>query len=307
MDLHKDFPIGGYDPHAEPRDEFKQFETDAWKVGIPSDESLPNEILVGAALESLAPAGLLIDFQGRTNGCAGWSCSHAAQGSYFAATGNAVNFSGMFAYTEAERIRGWLGRNDGAYLTDGRRVSLEIGHCEEKYMPFNGKYYYYKAGSKERNAALLNAAQYRVPTVIPLKGGQDAWDWIKSGHGQCHIGIDFPAEWYGQQPYVLPRVRNFNNIVGGHAITLSGWSFSYVPGQKYAEMINSWPGWGKKGRGLVHIDDMRKILDRASSTVMGYSHRKLDDSWRSYDLEKIVLGKLNLKIKLGGVAPTQAS
>lgn len=284
-DLLEAFPINGYDPDNEPRGELAKHETDAWRSAlVPTDEEIVDAALMADVMEKLSPGILKTDHQGRTNGCEGFSLAHVMQGAIFAATGVSVDLSGMFAYTESERAfpggSVGIGRNQGAFLEGGRIVATKLGCCEERLFPFVGSYQWHKEGSSKRLEQLANAKQFIIPTAIPLKGWKDAWDWLKSGHGWVHIGIPFPSDWYGAQPYMLPRLRS-RGVIGGHAIALSGWDFRQ---DKRIEMVNSWTGWGKQGKGLVHQDDIAGLLDGRGATIVGYSHRKLDANWRSYDL-----------------------
>lgn len=203
----------GYDPTLERRDEIANSSTPM--LFSMRDFQAPEEI---------DPRGMIRhDDQGNMGSCGGHGNTNAAEYVWALADkkySDAKQLSRLFAYLEAQRFDGLLGRDAGSTISGGLRVAKEIGYLEEKHL----KYFTpYPANARTliTNEMRKLAEPFKIRSHTWLDSYDAIFQYIASGAGACFVGTLWNNSFYAQNG-VLESVNLRSG--GGHAYCFAGYS-----------------------------------------------------------------------------------
>ena len=162
----------------------------------------------------------MIDNQGSTCHCAGYSICNLCESLIWKKTGKLINLNADQVYAKAKEIDGDL-NSDGTYLEAAIKAAIQLGGFD---------------GSKIKIGTIYNDGTDK--TVEMVKFLIHKYDFL-------HAGFQIDEGWYAtnQQNYFI---RSYGANLGGHAVCLVGYS------KDGAYIANSWSSnWGSRGFAIL--------------------------------------------------------
>lgn len=154
--------------------------------------------------------------QSSEGSCQGHAQTYATELVHYFKTGKTIRFSPDFAYYEAQRKDGLLGRDQGSTITGGAWVAKNLGSLEERYMPYTPRY----NPQDQPIDARAKAAPFQVANFAILRSYRDIVEWYARGLGACWWGIR-----WGLSESSAGWVTRFTPGRGGHAIGIGMWGY----------------------------------------------------------------------------------
>lgn len=197
---------------------------------------------------------IAVEDQANTSSCVGHATSSCMEACAWIASrqtnGTAPDqFSRWFAYLQAQKAGGMLGRDNGATMSGAAQAMKSVGCCKEATLPFPGRYV-----TKIPVAAIREAGQFKIQTHASLDDYQGVFDFMAGGFGGVIIGIAWTSRLVNSRGVV--ELSDVKGGGGGHALLVWGWSKRVdSQGRHYLWMHNSHTkGWGNGGRAEVAPD-----------------------------------------------------
>lgn len=248
-------------------------------MGYRLDLERRNELLVGAtdcravaAMTFSAPEEIdprrwhRIEMQGSMGSCQGHALSSVCELAFHVATGEATQFSPLFAYYATQSIDGLLGRDCGSTIAGGLKCAREFGQCPIDVMPYPDPVEY---TGEIPEQAWEAASPFRIRSHAFCHTYDDVFNFLASGQGGVEIGIAWGNG-------MTPRngvINTFSPGSGGHAVALLGYSKrTDSSGRKFIWMANSWSiEWGNQGWAEVAPSAIDAMCRHADTVMIGMS------------------------------------
>ena len=203
----------GYNPELERRDEIANSSTPM--LFTMRDFSAPDEI---------DPRKLIRhDDQGNMSSCGGHGNTNAAEFVWALSDGQyseGKQLSRLFAYLEAQRFDGLLGRDAGSTISGGLKVGKDIGYLEEKHLEYVTPYPS-NARTLVTDAMRKLAEPFKIRSHTWLESYDGMFQYIASLTGACFAGSIWNNSFYASNG-VLDSISLRNG--GGHAYCFAGYS-----------------------------------------------------------------------------------
>ncbi len=171
--------------------------------------------------------------------------------------GTFISLSPRFLYEESKKISG---HKEGTTLVACAKVLVDKGVCESKFWK-----YIPKQPGQWLPGAYHNALKYRVKSGYVRITNPKELKASLIKYGAVIIGVKVYKNWYEEKNGHIPDRKGwFNKMLGGHAITITG--FNNIT-QRY-EFKNSWgESWGNSGYGYLSYKEMKRTLMDAIAMV----------------------------------------
>jgi C1A family cysteine protease len=152
-------------------------------------------------------------------------------------------FSRWFAYLQAQKQGGMLGRDNGATMSGAAQAMKLVGCCKESTLPFPGRYV-----TTIPRGALDEASQFKIRSHASLSNYKQVFDFMAGGFGATIIGVAWTSRLANSTGVV--ELADVKGQGGGHALCLWGWSKRKdEQGRHYLWMHNSHgKTYGNNGR-----------------------------------------------------------
>jgi hypothetical protein len=151
-------------------------------------------------------------------------------------------FSMMFAYLEAQRFSGFLGRDQGAAVVGLSHAAEKVGIPLEKTFPYPGRY-----STKIPQAAYDEGKDHLLSGHTVMNSYDEAFTFLKARLGGIQIGISLVTSVDQCRDGLIEVLSGGSR--GGHAMCWLGISpRKDSKGRNYLWGPNTWgPGWANKG------------------------------------------------------------
>jgi len=175
-----------------------------------------------------------------------------------------IALSPRFAYEESKKISG---STEGSSMKATAQALISKGICEDRFWPYIAG----KVGTPE-SIAYKNAEKYKCQSKYVRVTNIDELKKALAQYGPVMVGVLVYKNWYRQKNGHIPNPSfwdKLQGVLGGHAITISGYSDI----TKEFEFPNSWDKtWGDNGFGYITYKHMSQIIMDA------YAMIDIDDS-----------------------------
>lgn len=198
-----------------------------------------------------------VENQNPQGSCQGCALSNGHEFSYYIATGSYLHFSKQHAYIGSQKLRGING-DSGSVCSDGIRLAIQTGLCEEKLWPYPRGYQRNPPNSTWEEV-ISNAGNYKAEGSVDFKSYDDFLKHLMSGKGPGHLGFmwsDLIDEQAARNAGVIERF-GVSGPVGGHSVEgiavcrkhpETGKKLEDSQGRPYIGIVNTWDvRWGWKG------------------------------------------------------------
>lgn len=208
-----------------------------------------------------------IENQGSMGSCQGHALSSVCEMAYHIATGQATQFSPLFAYLATQKIDGLLGQDRGSTISGGRDCAERYGACPLHVMPYPNPVRY---TSEIPQAAFEAAKPFRIRSHSMCRSYDDVFSYLSSGLGGVEIGIGWGN---GLQVNQQGCVEQYHGGAGGHAVCFLGYGRRVdSQGRKYLWLANSWSeSWGRNGWAEVSPAAVDQMARNPGTVMIGLS------------------------------------
>jgi len=265
--------IPGYRPDLEDRDFLA--------AGTAGNFSAPGTFTAPAKIDFRSI--LTVENQSNMSSCVGHGGSTAMEHLQYLAARTKLQFSRMFAYITAQRQSGIRGDN-GATITGCVNALTAIGCCLEATLRYPARY-----NTTISQAAIAEAAKYRILGHRKLRGYKEVLEWLQSGKGPVIAGFTW-RQTFSRTQGIIRRTDVRGPSVGGHCTLYTGYQGDLgSDGQLLLDNINSWDrdfgqeGWSQWEAGA--IDD---LSNERYTELIGITDITGFDETRLYNFTDIV-------------------
>lgn len=150
--------------------------------------------------------------------------------------------SRLYLYYNTREIEGWENEDSGAYIRDVFKALNKKGLCEEQYFPYVSADF----AKKPTTVALENGQKYQTVKYAVVEQSEQAIKQTLLSGAAVSFGFDvYSSFMYGSWKEVSPIPTAGEQLLGGHAVTIIGYSDA-----KQAFLIqNSWgTDWKLNGK-----------------------------------------------------------
>lgn len=188
--------------------------------------------------------------QGRENSCTGNATASLARFVWKKDLGLDVTPSRHFIYYNERKMEDDINKDGGAYIRDGMDSLVNIGFCDEA----SWGYYPSTLFATPPVACYMFAQNYRLEKYYAIdQDRQSLKNALATGYPFV-FGITVHSGLESQETArngIVPMPTQNDKVLGGHAITMTGWDDT----TQHYEFMNSWgESWGDDGFGWLPYD-----------------------------------------------------